>query len=219
MLTTKIAGAVAALALLTAPSVAAAHDGHHHEGRHHHHQHHAKKAKVREVTGAATATVASFTNDELTLTLPSGRTFTATVGRKTVIRCFTAAPTTATTARHGGDDDNNSGPGNSGDDNDDNGPGNAGDRHDDGPNHDVNDDNGVDPANHDANDDNGVDPPNHDANDDNGVDPPNHDNGQGPVNGNGPCGTAALVAGAKVAFAKLSLAGGDATWTKVVIVK
>ncbi|WCB94734.1 hypothetical protein DSM104299_03473 [Baekduia alba] len=155
----KIAGAVAALALLAAPSVAAAHDGRHHHG--HHHKHH---AKAHEVTGTATATVASFAGDQLTLTLPSGKTFAATVGPKTVIRCVTAAPQTpATTARHGHGDD-----------------------------------------------DGGDDRPNHDAKD---------DNGQGDVNGNGACGTAALVAGAKVSFAKLSLAGGDATWKKVVILK
>jgi len=54
-------------------------------------------------------------------------------------------------------------------------------------NHDVNDDNGVDPANHDANDDHGVDPANHDVNDDHGVAPANHDanddNGVDPVGG------------------------------------
>jgi hypothetical protein len=150
MFNSKIAGAAAALALIAAPATAAAHDGHHH-GRHHG-THHVKRAHVREVTGAATATVASFTSGDLTLTLPSGRTFTAAVTDRTIIDCFTAAPA-ATTARHGGGDD-------------------------DGPNHDAGDD-----------------------------------------NGNGRCDSTALIAGAKVASANLSLRGGDATWKKVVIVK
>jgi hypothetical protein len=147
MLKTKIAGAAAALALLATPSLAAAHAGHPHKGHHH-------KRHAREVTGTATATVASFANGELTLTLPSGKTFAAAVGPKTVLRCVTAAPQTppapATAARHG-----------------------------------------------------------HDANDD--------DPGQGDVNGNGRCDATALVAGAKVASANLSLLNGNATWKKVVI--
>jgi hypothetical protein len=148
MLKTKITGAAAALALLVAPSVAAAHDGHHHHKGHHKHH-----AKIRDIAaGAPTATVASFANNELTLTTTSGKTFTATVSDKTRITCFTATPApaptpAATTARHG----------------DDNGAGN--------------DDN---PAS---------------------------------------CGTEALVAGAKVAAAKLSLLGDDATWKKVVVLK
>jgi hypothetical protein len=154
MFKTKITGAAAALTLLVAPGVAAAHDGHHH--RAHHHKHHADK--VREVTGAATATVASFSAGDLTLTLPSGRQFTAGVTDKTAIFCFTAAPQ-AGAAHHGAGDD-------------------------DGPDHDAGD-----------------------------------DDAQGGDRGNGRCGTDALVAGAKVRFAKLSLAGGDATWKKVVIVK
>jgi hypothetical protein len=164
MFKTKIAGAAAALALLAAPSVAAAHDGHHHD-RGHHHKH---KHQVREVTGTATATVASFDGKDLTLTLPSGRAFTAGVSDKTTIFCFTAAPQAAASHHGNGDDD--------------------------GPGHDAGDDHGT----------------NHDAGD---------DNGQGDVNGNGRCGTDALTAGAKVRFAKLSLAGGDALWKKVVIVK
>jgi hypothetical protein len=174
MFNSKIAGAAAALALIAAPATAAAHDGHHH-GRHHG-THHVKKAHVREVTGRATATVTSFTGGDLTLTLPSGRTFTAAVTDRTIIDCFTAAPQ-ATTARHGSDD---------------------------GPNHD-------------AGDDHGDDGPNHDAGDDHGDDGANHD--QGDDNGNGRCDATALVTGAKVASANLSLRGGDATWKKVVIVK
>lgn len=165
MFNSKIAGAAAALALIAAPTTAAAHDGHHH-GRHHG-THHVKRAHVREVTGTATATVASFTGGDLTLTLPSGKTFTAAVTDRTIIDCFTAAPQAAT-ARHGADD---------------------------GPNHDAGDDHGG-------------------QGDDDGA---NHD--QGDDNGNGRCDATALVAGAKVAAANLSLRGGDATWKKVVIVK
>jgi hypothetical protein len=106
MLRTKIAGAIAALALLAAPGVAAAHSNGHHNGKHHSKKH-AKKAQSREVTGTATATVASFTNGELTITLPSGKTFSALVTDRTNIQCQTAAPTpapTATTASGQGDD-------------------------------------------------------------------------------------------------------------------
>ena len=149
----------AALALLAAPTVAAAHDGHHH-GRHHHHH----RADVREVTGTATATVASFTGGDLTLALPSGRTFTAAVGNRTKIQCVKAAPSAAA-SRHGGGDD-------------------------DGPNHDAGDDHGDDGATHDAGDGHAA-----------------------------ACDSSALVAGAKVPVAKLSVRGGDATWKKVVIAR
>jgi hypothetical protein len=107
MLRTKIAGAIAALALLAAPGVAAAHSNGHHNGKHHSKKH-AKKAQSREVTGTATATVASFTNGELTITLPSGKTFSALVTDRTNIQCQTAAPTATTASRQGDDggDDN-----------------------------------------------------------------------------------------------------------------
>jgi hypothetical protein len=171
MVKTRFVGALAALALLVAPAVAAAHgDSHHHKGRHHH-KHHVKKAQAREVTGTATATVQSFADKELTIALPSGKTFTATVTDKTVITCETAAPqTTATTSRHGddGDDDRE------GDDDHD-----RGGRFDDG----------------------------------------DDDNDQGDENGNGRCDATALVAGAKVTEAKLSLKGGDAIWKKVELLK
>jgi hypothetical protein len=88
MLRTRIAGAVGALALLAAPAVAVAHgDGHHHP-RHHH----AKKAHPRDVTGAASATVQSFAAGELTLALPSGKTYSADVTDRTVIICRAATP-------------------------------------------------------------------------------------------------------------------------------
>ena len=48
--------------------------------------------------------------------------------------------------------------------------------------------------------------------DDHGDDDHNDDHGAR-------CGTDALVAGARVAVAKLSLQGGSATWKKVVILK
>lgn len=101
MLRTRIAGAAGALALLAAPAVAVAHgDGHHHKGHHH-----AKKPHPRDVTGSASATVQSFANGELTLALPSGRTFTADVTRRTVILCRAAAPAAAAKAAHHGDGD------------------------------------------------------------------------------------------------------------------
>jgi hypothetical protein len=162
----RIAGVLTALALIAVPATASAHgsgDGSaHHKG--HHHKKHGKKAKGRDVTGAAKATVVSFTNNELTIALPSGKSYSALVTKRTVIKCFTAAPqpAAAKASRHGDDDD-------------------AGDRH--GGRHD------------------------------------DGDHGKGGVNGNGRCDATSLVAGAKVAVAKLSLKGEDVTWKKVVIVK
>jgi hypothetical protein len=212
----RIVGACAALSLLAVPAVAAAHgsgddhgrndDNGRHHSRHHHHKHHGKKAKTREVTGSATGTIASFANGELTITLPSGKSFTADVTRRTVIRCKTA-PAPATTARHGSDDGDGSGSGRGG--------------NDDGPNHDVGDDHGdhtgtsTTPATTTApptttvptppkgNDDG----PNHDANDD-------HNNHHGVR-----CGTDALVAGTRVTKAELVLKGGNAVWKKVSLLK
>jgi hypothetical protein len=206
----RIVGAIAALALLAVPAVAVAHgngDDHgHHNGRHHHHKHHAKKARTREVTGAATGTIASFANGELTIALPNGKSFAADVTNRTTILCV-SAPTTATTARHGNDD---------GDDN----RGRGRDGNDDGANHDVGDDHGDDPATSTTPASTTVPPtttvpapttgddgPNHDANDD-------HDNGHGVR-----CGTDSLVAGAKVLDAKLSLKGASATWKKITLLK
>jgi len=183
----RIIGTVAALSLLAVPAVAAAHGDDAHGG--HHHKHPAKKPKVREVRG----TVTSFAAGALTITLPSGRSFTADVTRRTIIECK-GAPVAAT-ARHGGE-----------------GGGSGRGGRDDGPNHDAGDDHGDDasspapattsvppsttvPA--------GDDAPGHDANDD-------HENGHGVR-----CGTDALVTGAAVREAKLSLRGGDATWKKV----
>ncbi|MES1193939.1 MAG: hypothetical protein ABUM26_06400, partial [Solirubrobacterales bacterium] len=110
----RIIGAIAALSLLAVPAVAVAHgsgDGRGHDnGRHHHHKHHGKKAKKpRDVTGSATGTITSFANGELTITLPSGKSFTADVKRRTVILCKRAPVVPATTARHG--DDNGKGRG------------------------------------------------------------------------------------------------------------
>jgi hypothetical protein len=207
----RITGAIAALSLLAVPAVAAAHgtgDDHgHHAGRDHH-RHHAKKAKIREVTGSATGTVASFTAGALTITLPSGRSFTADVTKRTILECR-SAPTTATAARHGDDDGNG----------DDSGPGKGGNG--DGANHDANDDHGDDNATTTAPASTstppsttvpapttGDDGPNHDAGDDHGDD----DHGVR-------CDTAALVPGAKVAEAKLSLQGGDSVWKKIELLK
>lgn len=202
----RIVGAISALALLAVPAVAVAHgngDDHgHHSGRHHHHRHH---AKIREVTGAATGTVASFANGELTIALPNGKSFAADVTDRTAILCV-SAPTTATAARHGNDD---------GDDNRGRGRGN-----DDGADHDAGDDHGDDPATSTAPASTTVPPsttvpapttgdddPGHDANDDHG-----NDHGVR-------CGTDALVAGTKVLDAKLSLKGGSATWQKIKLLK
>jgi hypothetical protein len=103
---TRIAGAIAALAMLAAPAVASAHRGHDDNGRHHGRHHHAKKAHVKDLPAG---TVTSFTAGELTITLANNKTYTATVTDKTVIKCDTAAPqtpapATARTSRHGDDD-------------------------------------------------------------------------------------------------------------------
>jgi hypothetical protein len=199
MLQTKIAGAIAALALLAAPGVAAAHSNGHHKGKHHSKKH-AKKAQAREVTGTATATVASFTNGELTITLPSGKTFSALVTDRTNIDCQTAAPTPAPTAatasRHGddGDDDNGA---------DDNGA--------NGANGSVA--NGANPSAQ-GDDDGDDDGDNRGGRFDDGDDDDNGDD-----NGNGRCDTTALVAGTKVSDAELSLTGGEATWKQVELLK
>jgi hypothetical protein len=110
MTSNRIAGAIAVLAMLAAPAVASAHRGHDDDGRHHgrHHHAHAKKAHVKDLPAG---TVTSFTAGELTITLTGGKTYSATVTDKTVIRCKTAAPQTPTpatarTSRHGHDDGN-----------------------------------------------------------------------------------------------------------------
>jgi hypothetical protein len=205
----RIAGAISALALLAAPAVAAAHGngddhGRHHDGRHHH-KHHGKKAHSREVTGRATATIASFTDGELTLALPSGKTYTADVTDRTVIVCR-SLPTTATAASHGGDGDDNSGPGKGGDDGD-----RRHDGDDDGPNHDVNDDHGDDHA-----------PPSSTAPATTTAPPSTTvppTTVPAPAGDHGRCGTDALVTGAKVSEAKLSLKGDSVIWKKIAIVK
>lgn len=200
----RIAGAIGALALLAAPAVAAAHGNGDDHGRHHHHRHH--KAHTREVTGRATATIASFTDGELTLALPSGRTFTADVTNRTVIVCR-GVPATATTASHGGDGNDNSGPG-KGDD----GDGRHGDRHDgdDDANHDVYDDHGDDNAPSSPAPATTTAPPSTTV-------PPT--TVPTPAGDHGRCGTDALVTGAKVSDAKLSLKGDSVIWKRIAIVK
>lgn len=201
----RIIGAIAALSLLAVPAVAAAHGsgddhGHHKARHHHHHKHHGKKAKTREVTGSATGTIAAFANGELTITLPSGKSFTADVKRRTVILCksLPVVPA-ATTARHGDDDGDTSGSGRGG--------------RDDGPNHDTGDDHGDHSPSSTAPASTTVPsttvPP---TTDDHGND--DHSHGHGAR-----CGTDALVTGTSVATAKLSLKGGNATWKKVVLLK
>jgi hypothetical protein len=199
----RIISAIAALSLLAVPAVAAAHGGNddhgHHKGRHHH-KHHAKKA--RDVTGSATGTIASFTNGELTITLASGKSFAADVKRRTTILCKSApvVPTPATAARHG-NDDGTSGSGRGG--------------NDDGANHDAGDDHGNDGATTTAPASTttpSTTVPAPTTGDDHGDDDHNDDHGAR-------CGTDVLVAGARVAVAKLSLKDGNATWTKVVVLK
>jgi hypothetical protein len=184
----RIAGAIAAIAMLAAPAVASAHRGSDDNGRHHGRHHHAKKAKVKEVAG----TVTSFTANELTITLASGKSYSGLVSDRTIIKCDTAAPApttqgaTARASRHGDDD----------------------------------------PASHDANDDrggdNGIQGKDDDGRDDDGRDDDGvegKDDHRGDDNGNGRCTTAALVAGAKVTEAKLSLKSDGATWKKVELLK
>jgi hypothetical protein len=197
MTTKRITSGLAALALLATPAVASAHRSGDDHGRHHGRDHHGKKAQVREVTGAATATIASFTDNELTITLANGKSYSGLVTDRTSLKCETAAPesTTAKSARRGADDN-----GDNHDTGDDRG-GNRGD--DDGDNHDTGDDRGGDRG-----DDDGA---NHDAGDDHG----NNDNG----NGNGACTTAALTAGTKVTHAKLVLKSDGATWKKIKLLK
>jgi hypothetical protein len=181
----RIIGAIAALSLLAVPAVAAAHGNSHHDGRHHH-KHHAKKAKTRDVTGTATGTIASFTGGALTLTLPSGRSFTADVTNRTILECK-SAPAAASAASNGNGD--NSGRGGK----------------DDGDNHDAGDDDGTSST------------PGSTTTPSSTVPAPtgddhSHDRGVR-------CGTDALIAGAKVVEAKLSLQGADSTWKKVELVK
>jgi hypothetical protein len=190
----RIIGAIAALSLLAVPAVAVAHgsgDGRGHDsGRHHHHKHHGKKPKKpRDVTGSATGTIASFTNGELTIGLPNGKSFTADVKRRTVILCKSAPVVPATTARHG----------------DDNGKGRGG--HDDHPSTTTAPATTTTPAS--TTTPSTTVPP---TTDDHGNDDHNHGHGTR-------CGTDALVAGTRVATAKLSLNGGSATWKKVVLLK
>jgi hypothetical protein len=195
----RIIGAIAALTLLAVPAVAVAHGSSDDNGRrgddhgrhhgHHHHKHHGKKAQTRDVTRSATGTVTSFTNGELTITLTNGKSFTADVKRRTVIRCKTAPVVpAATTARHG----------------DDNGKGRGG--RDDGPNH----DHGDHPATTTA--------PASTTAPSTTVPAPtgnsDHNNGHGAR-----CGTDALVAGTKVLKANLTLKDGTATWKKVTLLK
>lgn len=169
MLRTRIVGTVGALALLGAPAVAVAHgNGHHHHKRHHHH--HIKRD--RDVTGTASATVQSFANGELTLAMPSGKTYSADVTNRTVIICWKAPSTAAKAAGHGHDGDKGRDDKSKGDD----------------------DATTTAPAST-------TTPPST---------VPGRDHGR--------CGTDKLVAGAKVAVAKLSLKGDSVIWKKVVVV-
>jgi hypothetical protein len=171
----RIVGAFGALTLLAVPAAAVAHgDGHHHGKKPH--KHHGKK-HPREVTGKATATIASFANGELTLALPSGKTYTADVTKRTVIICR-SLPATAKASGHG------SGAGRDG-------------KHGDG------DGTTTAPASTSA--------PASTTVPGTTTPPSGHAHGR--------CGTEALVAGAKVSSAKLSLKGDAVIWKKVAVVK
>jgi hypothetical protein len=195
----RLAGGIAALALLATPAIASAH-GTSSKGHHRHHaRHQAKKAQTREVTGPATATVTSFTGGELTITLANGKSYSGLVTDKTNLKCNTAAPqsTTARAARNGSDnsvDDNGDNSGRGQDQSDDD----AQEHNSQGSSSQVDNTPGANNRGDDDQDD---------------------DNGQGDDNGNGACDISALVAGTKVSDAKLSLKGTDATWKTVELVK
>ncbi|HWI70374.1 MAG TPA: hypothetical protein VNT55_00350 [Baekduia sp.] len=179
----RIIGAMSALALLGAPAVAVAHGNGHHHGRHHH-KHHAKKTHSREVTGTASATIASYANGELTLALPSGKTYTADVTDRTIILCK-SAPTTAAakTASHGDDDGD-----------------------------------GDDHGRHHGDDGSTTTPGSTSVPGSTTVPGTTHDHGDDGDH-SARCGTEALVVGAKVSEAKLSLKGDTVIWKKVTVVK
>lgn len=101
MIRTRIVGAVGALAILAAPAVAVAHGDGHHGGKHAKKHHHKKKGP-RDWTGKAVATVASFANGELTLALPSGKSYTADVTDRTVIVCHIRPVVPTAKASHDG---------------------------------------------------------------------------------------------------------------------
>lgn len=175
----RIVGTVGALALLAAPAAAIAH------GDGHHHKHHGKKSHKRVVANEAKATIASFTDGELTLALPNGKTYAADVTRRTIIVCRTL-PTSATTASRG-DDDHGSGRG--------------------GRKHGHDDPTTTAPASTTV-------PPTTTT-----PAPAHVPSGGDGHRKRGRCGTAALVVGAKVAQAKLSLKGDSVVWKKLTIVR
>ncbi len=121
-------------------------------------------------------TIASYTNETLTITLNDGTTVSGKVTERTEIEC--EAPTTASAADFGrGDDGQNDGPGPEGASS----SGGDGERSGDGPG--------------------------------DGSHCPGH--GEGSQGEGSHCTTAALVVGAKVAEAELSLSGAGAVWEKV----
>ena len=103
MLRTRIVGAVGALAILGAPAIAVAH-GSGHDAKHggKHAKKHHKKKKPRDVTGKASAMVQSFAAGELTLALPSGKSWTADVTDRTVIVCHIRPVVPTAKASHDG---------------------------------------------------------------------------------------------------------------------
>jgi hypothetical protein len=223
---TLIAAAVTtALAL---PGVALAHDGdrqrgedHHgaHQGERHHarrHRHarliafhaHAPTATPPSVgSGAGTApspvaseraaTVASFTNGTLTIALSDGRTVSGKVTPRTEIECHSTSATAADDGDRGRGEEgpgggSSSGPGPSGQ----SGASGRDGRDNDGRDNDARDNDARDNDN-DARDDND------DPGDDDAHDEAEH------------CGSAALVPGASVREALLSVGGAGAFWVKL----
>ena len=93
----RIAGALAATAMLAAPALASAHNGTDDHGRHHH----AKQAPVRPVVGTVTA----FASGQLTITVANGKSYDGLVTRHTILHCRHSAvplPIAAPrAARHG----------------------------------------------------------------------------------------------------------------------
>jgi hypothetical protein len=95
---------------LAVPAVASAHHGRHHHKHHHHRHHHAHGS---DVTGSgAAATIASFTDGTLTLTLANGSSVSGEVTDHTWIVCKapeTQEPAPTATAAHHGDDGDDDG--------------------------------------------------------------------------------------------------------------
>jgi hypothetical protein len=194
-LLTTIASSLLAFA---APAVAsAAHGKHHHGARHSSaHKRHAKRARLVTFTPATApttapgtpstppatpstetaATVTSFTNGVLTITLTDGSVVSGKVTEETELRCQSATPPSGTEGddQGGGDDQNGSESGEHG---------------------------GPSPAGIVSRDFQG-----------------NNGHGGGDDEGDESCTTAALVPGAKIGEAELSVSSAGAVWEKLELI-